>query len=286
MIKLIRERTKDAIPAPLRGKGRLDKQLKLLRGRCDEGFKFTSRNNYWKCAKKQLKRETHGKCAYCEAPTDIVAHGDVEHFRPKSVYWWLAYCYDNYLYSCQICNEVYKGDHFPVHGERMQLDPPLPNPLPRGLSDETFLTIAAGLAPDPLYDGDSYPMTKFLQTALREQPGLIDPYTVDPEPFFKWVADPVLKEVYIRPRHKTVSARRAYEATEKYLGLNRVELLRVRWTIYQIAETLKDALQSNRLEAPLRDKINAQLRCMMSGNAPFAGMVRYFVKDEWKLPLG
>jgi hypothetical protein len=54
-----------------------------------------------------------------EATTKQVAHGDVEHYRPKSIYWWLAYCYDNYLVSCQICNEVFKRDKFPIAGNQL-----------------------------------------------------------------------------------------------------------------------------------------------------------------------
>ena len=71
----------------------------------------------WRRAKAHLKAETHGKCAYCESSTSTVAYGDVEHFRPKSVYWWLAYCYDNFSYSCQLCNQLYKKATFRV-GQR------------------------------------------------------------------------------------------------------------------------------------------------------------------------
>jgi hypothetical protein len=91
--------------------GRVAKSLELIQGRAAGTLEFNS--NVWKAAKPQLKLETGGKCAYCESPTDTVAHGDVEHYRPKSKYWWLAYCYENYLYACQICNQVYKGDEFP-----------------------------------------------------------------------------------------------------------------------------------------------------------------------------
>ena len=48
------------------------------------------KSSSWKPAKPALKRESYGKCAYCEAPTGVVCHADVEHFRPKSKHWWLA----------------------------------------------------------------------------------------------------------------------------------------------------------------------------------------------------
>ena len=50
----------------------------------------------------------------------MVAYGDVEHFRPKSKYWWLAYCYENYLYSCQMCNQRYKKAEFPIFGPELE----------------------------------------------------------------------------------------------------------------------------------------------------------------------
>src|SRR4051812_10882784 len=43
----------------------------------------------------------HGRvCAYCQSDLPHNDPGDVEHFRPKSEYWWLAYEFANYLLSC------------------------------------------------------------------------------------------------------------------------------------------------------------------------------------------
>ena len=113
MTKVERLRTAAAIPAAFRGAGRIAKSLELIEGRIGGTLEF--KQTVWKAAKPQLKLETGGKCAYCESPTDTVAHGDVEHFRPKSKYWWLAYCYDNYVYACQICNQVHKRDESPIY---------------------------------------------------------------------------------------------------------------------------------------------------------------------------
>ena len=93
-----------------------------------------------------LKEEAHGKCCYCEADTATVAHGDVEHFRPKSRYWWLALCIDNYTYSCQICNQSYKGDEFPITGAKL-LEPALPKKVP--ISAAARAKLAAKICPDP-----------------------------------------------------------------------------------------------------------------------------------------
>ncbi|MCP4655743.1 MAG: TIGR02646 family protein [bacterium] len=56
----------------------------------------------------------HGRvCAYCQCSLGR-SRGDVEHFRPSSVYWWLAYNFDNYFLSCHTCNRERKIGRFPL----------------------------------------------------------------------------------------------------------------------------------------------------------------------------
>jgi hypothetical protein len=57
----------------------------------------------------------HGHvCAFCVSELPRGDRGDVEHFRPKSLYFWLAYAFDNYLLSCSRCNRIFKREHFPL----------------------------------------------------------------------------------------------------------------------------------------------------------------------------
>jgi uncharacterized protein (TIGR02646 family) len=57
----------------------------------------------------------HGRaCAYCQRNLPGSDRGDVEHFRPKNVYWWLAYEYENFLLSCTVCNSALKINKFPI----------------------------------------------------------------------------------------------------------------------------------------------------------------------------
>ncbi|MFT5323547.1 MAG: hypothetical protein ACI8P0_001397 [Planctomycetaceae bacterium] len=59
----------------------------------------------------------HGSvCSYCLCKFDR-DRGDVEHFRPKKIYPWLAYSFSNYLLSCLTCNRVFKREKFPVEPE-------------------------------------------------------------------------------------------------------------------------------------------------------------------------
>ncbi|HEV3468980.1 MAG TPA: hypothetical protein VG148_06635 [Pyrinomonadaceae bacterium] len=284
MIKLQRVRTKQAITAGLRGPKRVEKAVLLIEGRLAHGDRQEFKSDFWKAAKKQLKVETNGKCAYCEAPVKAVAHGDVEHFRPKSVYWWLAYCYDNYLFSCQICNQSFKGDKFPLEGTAMALDPPLPSKM----TPAQVKALAQRLAPDPLVDAEGFPAADFAKLSDKEKCGLIDPYVVDPEPLFKWVADPVLKEVALAPRNNKAATRRAFKAAEEALGLNRPELKGERWKVYKILETFKKSLLSAQAGGndDLADEIEAQIRDMLSDGSEYAGMARYFVRVEWDDELG
>ena len=60
--------------------------------------------------KQQLKELYRGKCAFCE---QCIEQFHVEHFRPKSIYYWLAYSWDNLLAVCPVCNRE-KLDRFEV----------------------------------------------------------------------------------------------------------------------------------------------------------------------------
>lgn len=79
-------------------------------------------SSLWRDLKETLKELSHGKCWYTESKNDG-SYGDVDHFRPKGKvhessdhtgYWWLAFDYKNYRFSCQISNTSGKRDHFPL----------------------------------------------------------------------------------------------------------------------------------------------------------------------------
>lgn len=273
MIQLTRARTK-AIPAGLRGAARIRKNAELVeRNRTGGPFEF--RSAWWRTGKKQLRAETFGKCAYCEGPTEVVAYGDVEHFRPKSVYWWLAYCYDNHLFACQICNEGFKGDRFPVFGDRMAP----PKVSGRGPSDEA---VAAHCGPDPLDDSSGLSREAFAKAARQEKPGLLDPYSGDPEPFFRWEPDPVQKEVVCRAGDSSAIGRKVFQSCEEIVGLNREELKKWRFRTYERLKMLAECLDED-LKPRTRARILKQIGAMTAPDSEFAGMVRYFVR-EWKVP--
>ncbi len=76
------------------------------------GFKYNHEtyNRAYKVddVKDKLGKIYSSKCAFCES---AVERSDVEHFRPKSIYYWLAYSWDNLLYCCPTCNG-FKSNNF------------------------------------------------------------------------------------------------------------------------------------------------------------------------------
>ena len=74
---------------------------------------------------KKIWQEQYRKCCYCEAKLHLAYH-DVEHYRPKTAadrrpgctathgYWWLAFTWENLLFSCAGCNRSAKRIRFPL----------------------------------------------------------------------------------------------------------------------------------------------------------------------------
>lgn len=54
--------------------------------------------------KNALDKIFNGKCAYCESSYTHIMPVDIEHFRPKSIYPWLQFDWNNLLPSCIDCN--------------------------------------------------------------------------------------------------------------------------------------------------------------------------------------
>jgi uncharacterized protein (TIGR02646 family) len=76
--------------------------------------------------RKALRHAQYDKCCYCESKFLATSYGPVEHYRPKGAvqqalgqkkeypgYYWLAYDWNNLLFSCTACNTK-KGELFPL----------------------------------------------------------------------------------------------------------------------------------------------------------------------------
>lgn len=73
--------------------------------------KYNERYKY-RDVKEALFELYHKKCAFCEQRVEVP---HVEHFRPKSKYYWLAYSWDNLLLACAACNTS-KNNTFDILG--------------------------------------------------------------------------------------------------------------------------------------------------------------------------
>lgn len=62
--------------------------------------------------KVALKNIYNNKCAFCE---QRVEQSQIEHYRPKKVYYWLVFSWDNLIVACAFCNQ-YKGVNFDLSG--------------------------------------------------------------------------------------------------------------------------------------------------------------------------
>lgn len=74
------------------------------------------KNNYRHAdIKHQIKRETFGKCAYCESKITHVCPGDIEHILPKSERPELIFNWDNLTLACETCNRTGKRTYYNPH---------------------------------------------------------------------------------------------------------------------------------------------------------------------------
>lgn len=273
MIALVRLRDEIAIDAKYRGVSKIgaDKELLLSQRQflSDPTKKVAFKEGFWTIAKKQLKKESFGKCAYCEANTHVAAHGDVEHYRPKSVYWWLAYTYDNYLYACQICNQTYKSDNFPIGAAAKFASPK----VLATHSDLIIQNLSGKISPDPVDIQTNFTLEQYLKAHKKEKPFLLNPYFDDPTQYFAYEFDDTLEEVKIVANK--VAHKKYVDASEKFYGINRIELKNVRYSIFSKFRAFKMAY-TQLPEGPVKKEVKKQIDDMLSGKYLFAGMNRYF----------
>lgn len=270
MIKL--KRTRNRIHPDFTGQKLFAKLVLLVETRMRDGkeMEFKGSIGDWKKTKDVLKEESFGKCAYCESDTEKVAHGDVEHFRPKSIYWWLALCVDNYNFSCQLCNQTYKSDEFPIKGTLLKA-PTLPAALP---ADAALKKLIAKICPDPATATDDDLLKKW----FKEDSDLPNPYLEDPEKLFAWAVSETNKEVHlVAPAGAQARAKRAVNAAVQYLGLNRETLTRSRYVIYDELQFKLYVWQNG--NAAAKRKAEDQIERMCCADRQYAGMSRFFAKE-------
>lgn len=90
----------------------------LLTNRNNPKFPNEYLLNVWSELKDLFRKMQNNRCAICE--NDLILKSDssidVEHYRYKNYYWWLAYAPNNYYLCCDDCNRIYKREKFPLYG--------------------------------------------------------------------------------------------------------------------------------------------------------------------------
>ncbi len=209
--------------------------------------------------KAQLMQDQYEKCCYCEARFTANGYGDVEHFRPKAGYqqrttdklqkpgyYWLAYDWNNLFFSCQICNQKHKKNHFPLVND----------PAGRAHNHHDDVTQEQPLLPDLAREDPAQSLTFRAEVAFGTDARGKKAITI-----------------YGLNRLKIVDARR--EHLEK-VKLNRF-LAALDLSIMlppELATTLQ-TLQMTKAEAQHLIDTARQFLAQAAGNAaPYAGMVR------------
>jgi len=75
--------------------------------------------NHWGELKPELLEITNFLCPICESEID--EHADIDHFRPREIYWWLAYDTKNYVILCPLCNRNFKRAKFPLFENKVNI---------------------------------------------------------------------------------------------------------------------------------------------------------------------
>ena len=268
MIPLTRIRNRSKITNALKGKYLRKKINALLLHRIAfengeiETFTVASK---WKTAKKLLLEEANAKCVYCECEIPSNQHGDVEHYRPKSIYWWLAYTIDNYLLSCEVCNQR-KSNVFETRNEKVILQT-----LPDANNEteiNSFLDNYAIHPSDVLLDN---PFVGLHFLKQKENPKLPNVYIDSVEKLFIWQNDAILQEVEILANENLAEEdKQNAQYTIKLLDLNRVPLKRKRYIEYLKFSTTFRLLKEQNMETTILQILYLNDAC------EFSGMNNYF----------
>lgn len=164
-------------PIPPRKQAALNRR----KDKVDEKLTITAKKNYikstntWGLLKHWLSELSHGKCWYCESNSERAA-SDVDHFRPKAGvtcnrseltnhdgYYWQAYEWLNYRYSCQRCNRSEKDNDilFGKHNEFSLCDENQRNYTPTCVNDEKPKLL------DPCKEGDAKLLAHLVSGAVE-----------------------------------------------------------------------------------------------------------------------
>jgi len=200
--------------------------------------------------KNALLEDQHSKCAFCESLVQHVSYGTVEHFRPKAGYrlrrggplkrpgyYWLAYDWDNLFFCCQLCNEQFKENLFPLRDNRSRA-------------------------------------RSHVQDLSKERPLLVNPATQEPSHFIgfrRHIAFPV------RGCREGVATIDVLGLNREKLAEYRCERLQDLQSLVELCGLLRAEVVRDPSQLPELQQWEARLRAKQEATAEYAAMARAFL---------
>jgi uncharacterized protein (TIGR02646 family) len=239
------------------------KALADVRAAAGSSESVNANGDLWRSLKGQLAQVSDDKCWYCES-SQHRADNAVDHYRPKNRnrsgehegYWWLAFDWRNYRYSCTYCNSRRSDDVKGTSGGKHD-NFPLFNPDERATADHPDCTRELPLLLDP---------------SVPEDPGLLW-YEPDGRAVPKYSKD-VSERRHLRAEKSIELYHLNYHKTEE----DRKRLYnKIRKLIGEGDKLFPDADNSSTARSALSNLVIAQLLELIRPRADFAAAARAFL---------
>ena len=236
---------------------------------------INARSEVWAGLKPALRKLSHNKCWYCETRQER-SDNVVDHFRPKNRvaecpdhkgYWWLAFDWRNYRFSCTYCNSRRKDQNTGAIGGKQDYFP---------LLDEK----ARAYSPD--------------DDINAEQPCLLDP-TRATDPGLLWFQQDGQAVPRYGEAEKPLLHERAYKSIELY-HLNYADTLECRKALFnevnrlvmhgrRCFDRLENGHQMDHLADHSLEKVMRDMAEMLNERAEFSSAAKAYLhgfrEDEW-----
>jgi len=193
-------------------------------------------NDRYKVVASELELLYNNKCAFCETDITTGSYNHIEHYRPKSIYYWLAYSWDNLLLSCPRCN-LKKGNEFKIR-----------NSTRVEFQNENFAD---------------------LHNKISDYNSLEKPYLLNPEQF---TDDELKKHFTFNTKGEIIPKSDDMINTIKICDLNRKELIEDRFAILNDF-VIAYRLSSNKKET--KEIIKKQLQTAINNNKKYIAWRSY-----------
>lgn len=242
-------------PSPLDGDERIARAQARVRAQAQAQETLKFQPELWREHRDVLLAAQHGKCGYCERrfPENDGWIPIVDHYAPKSVFWWRAYCWENWVLCCGSCSKA-KHDYFP---ERT------------GVSSSVESTREWCVHPRP----ELQPEDEYL-------PALLNPFDDDPRGELEGACDRsddgLCSDGTFDPGLTERGA-----ATIALCDLNGDGLVRTRRAVADKACSLIDCVLLEELGGPFAaESPKAQLFDLAANDREYAGFVRSLIRQE------